>query len=1251
MMNSGIGLAFSLLFCSALCWSQTGTGNIQGTVKDASGAVVPSAKVTLHQTETNESNTTLSNGVGFFLFPALRVGDYEIKVEMPGMAPWQGTVNLIEGQTADLTPLMKPAGTATEVTVAGDVTPLVTTSAPTLATVVERQRIDQLPLNGRQVTSLIYMTTPGMESDSLPRVYGLRYASEVIQDGSLIGNRYWATTPDRQPGLDTIDEFRVETNNSSAKFNRPGTVILSTRSGTNEPHGSVFETARNSAIGVARARTDYFTKPPHLARNEFGASLGGPVYLPRLYNGKNKTFFFFSYEGYRLRQSVTRTTAVPTEAMWNGDFSNQIDSAGNHITIYNPWTTGSAADNYSRLPFPNNVIPVAMESPLTKYLHGVTPAATLPNVNPFIQNNYFGQGFNSGNQMTLTTKIDQRVNSSNNLSFRYTHSPSFAPYTNDPYGSGPTIGNSQTGIVANAGVTEGVDDNGVATWTHTFSPTFFSETRATVTKDFRTQRPYAQQDFATQLGLPNPFGGLGFPRIPYSLSTSAGGAVSYDASYNTNTQYLTYLIFDQDFTKIKGRHEFLFGARIRYEFMRCLEDQQTPYPQVSYNATVNSGLLDPTTIASGVYSAMPYTGSVAGNFFMGIGTYSTNFRRSYFPLHNNEKSLYFQDNWKVNDRLTLNLGVRYEYNSPVAITDNSVAGFDPVTHKVILGNTVDYLTKAHDTLPQIVLAYANIGVQYETAQQAGLPSHLVYNNYWDFGPRIGAAYRVTTGHRPLVFRSGFAIFGFPEQIRAWTGEGYASIPQQVAAQIDPNSASLSPDGLPNYWLRSAPNIIAGLNSANVMTANNIAGVSPGSGPIYYLDPHQPTSRAMEWNGIFEKEVYSNTVLKAGFVGTHGYRLLQYYSYNPAPPAYVWYVTTGQPLPTGTFANTATRPFDQTVYGTIQEIEKSGWSNDTAFQVEVEHRYSKGYAFQLYYVMSNAMRAGGFGWHDQTITTSSAFLPGTVPTGDAPPAKNLNAINRLENYSRDVASGSQEVPKHRINWNGIYSLPFGKGQRFATNSGRLKDAVIGGWQIAFFGQLYSRYFQVATGNIANITGLQYYGKKYPIQDCRSGACYNGYLMWNGYIPGNLINATNSAGKCVGICGIPSNYAAYATPLIPYGRTALPPNAPAGTNVSSFWNTNTVWVPLQNGTVARTTYSGFLDPFQNQFMLGPWLWNMQASAFKMVRLTERLQLRINADFLNNVFNMPGTNLPGSNGLESQQTSANSPRVLQLTMRLSF
>ena len=154
----------------------------------------------------------------------------------------------------------------------------------------------------------------------------------------ILENREWSSIPARQPGLDTIQEFRSETTNSSAKMNRPASFILTTRSGTNDLHGSFFETARNSGLGVARARTDFYTKPPHLVRNEFGASGGGPVYLPKLYNGRNKTFFFFAYEGYRQMQASTRQIAVPTQAMRNGDFSGLRDSQGRLYTLYDPDT-------------------------------------------------------------------------------------------------------------------------------------------------------------------------------------------------------------------------------------------------------------------------------------------------------------------------------------------------------------------------------------------------------------------------------------------------------------------------------------------------------------------------------------------------------------------------------------------------------------------------------------------------------------------------------------------------------------------------------------------------------------------------------------------------------------------------------------------------------------------------------------------------------------------------------------------------
>jgi hypothetical protein len=421
-----------------------------------------------------------------------------------------------------------------------------------------------------------------------------------------------------------------------------------------------------------------------------------------------------------------------------------------------------------------------------------------------------------------------------------------------------------------------------------------------------------------------------------------------------------------------------------------------------------------------------------------------------------------------------------------------------------------------------------------------------------------------------------------------------------------------------------------------LTPNDVAGITRGSGSVYYLDPHQPTARAHEWSFLAEREVLPNTVLKTGFVGTHGARMAQYYSYNDNPPDYVWYTQTGQPLPTGPYAAVARRPYDQQVYGTVQAYQKSGWSNDVSYQVEMEHRYSKGYAFQVFYVMSNAMRVAGDGWRDDTLRATNVYLPGQVPADNA-------ARNRLLFYRRDTA-----IPKHRVNWNFLVDLPFGRGKLLGHNSGRLLDAVIGGWQVAGFGQLYSRYFQLPTGYIANYSKLQYYGTKYPIQDCRTGVCYSGYLMWNGYIPANRINSYDpKTGKPNGVMGVPSNYVPFATPLIPTPKDGGSPSDP----LYPYYETNTVWVPLKDGTLQRTTYSGFVDPMQNQFVLGPMLWNMSASLFKTVKLTERFMLRVNADFLNNVFNMPGQTLPGGDGVATTRNSANPPRVLQLTMRLTF
>jgi len=451
----------------------------------------------------------------------------------------------------------------------------------------------------------------------------------------------------------------------------------------------------------------------------------------------------------------------------------------------------------------------------------------------------------------------------------------------------------------------------------------------------------------------------------------------------------------------------------------------------------------------------------------------------------------------------------------------------------------------------------------------------------------------------------------------------------------PNAAEQSPDGLPNYLLRSVPTIIAGVNSSNALDATRVTGISRGSGAMYYLDPDQPTARAHQWNLMVEREMFANTVVKAGYIGTHGTRMSQWYTYNEASPAYVWYTTTGLPFPTGEFANVARRPYDREVYGTIQRYQKTGWSNYNGIQLEFEHRYSKGYAFQVFYVMSNAMRVAGDGWRDDILRPASYYLPGTVPEDDA-------ARNRLLFYRRDTG-----IPKHRMNWNFLVDLPFGRGKPLGRNASGFVNALIGGWQIAGSGTLISRYFQLPTTYRGQQNPVEVYGKKYPIQDCRSGVCYDGWLYWNGYIPANRINSVNSAGQPNGVMGVPENYRPFQTWLIP---TPADGGRPSDPNFA-FYESNTVFVPLKNGTNQRTTYDSGIHPLQNQYFNAPLRWNMAASAFKTVPITERVFLRLNADFLENVFNMPGTTVPGGDGIVLNRTSDNAPRVLQLTVRLTW
>lgn len=1217
-------LAASLVLAllAPAAWPQASTATVSGTTRDQTGAVIPGASVTLTNKNTNIALRTTTNASGYYIFPGTLPGPYSLAVEAAGMQRFEGTLTVQVQQSAVVDVELKVGQTVTEVSVQ-DVTPMIQVSNPTLGHVLERKRIEQLPINGRAITNLL-QTVPGMEGT---RAFGLREGSyEISLDGSSQMDRNYGGVFNRQPGLDSIQEFKVENNSSSAKFTRPTSLILTTKSGTNQFHGSLFETNRNSAVGTARARQDVFTKPPFLNRNEFGASAGAPVYIPKLYNGKDKTFWFFAYEGLRNINPRTYQSSVPTEAMRNGDFRQIVDIQGRMSMLYDPWSTDT--NTWARVPFPNNTIPSLRQSPLSKKLLEITPLPTHPNINPNLDFNWIGLVPTFQRSWTTSTRIDHRFSDKDQFYGRYTQGNfrSFSQFYSLPMLNN-VPGTSQT-LAPNKAL--------ALSWVRTFSPTFFNELLVSGSRqNWFAGTGDPNISYANQLGLPNPLGVNGWPGL---YDGGLGGRYYFETN-NTQSSPNFYAIITNNSTKIKGRHEFQFGFHHRYDQLNLLPDQQQNQGNHSW-ATGATSLYDPNSSRTNPL-ALPLTGDNLANQYLGIMNYSNQFVRGYFYARAKEYALYFQDNIRVNSRLTVNLGVRWEYWPAFREKNNVLTGFDPATKSIVLGTSLERMYQLGATLPAIVNRYTALGAKFVTYDQVGLPEGLMTTPKTNFGPRLGMAYKLGDGAKQVVIRSGFRIAYFHIPTRPWVARMRSNAPLTARFRTSLTDASLTPDGIGNYGLRSVPTIIAGLNSANAVTLNTAAGLNRGSATASYFAQNQPDARVADWNFTIEKEIMPNTVVRASYVGNRSSNLEQFNRYNVGTPDYIYFATTRNPLPTGEFAAVARNPFDNQVYGNIEEYRMSGWGNYSGAQFEIERSYSKGIAFQLFYVVGNTIAAGGQGFGGTSVVSEvNQFMPGAVPT-------DYDARNRLLSYQRDIS-----IPKHRVRWNWIVDLPFGRGKAIGGNASGVLNKLIGGWQIAGMGSLSSTYVALPTNFWPTGTPIEQYGYKYPIQDCTAGGvCYPGYLWYNGYIPANRINSVDANGRPNGIMGVPANYKPAVAPLIPWGSTALPPNAPANTNVSGFWDTNNVWIPLNNGTVQRVVFNDNLHPFRQQYIPSTLQWNVDSSIFKSIPIKESVVLRFNADFFN-VFNHPG-NPSGvaTTGILNTRNSGVAARVLQLTGRLTW
>lgn len=1212
-----------------LLLAQSGAGSIQGTVQDASSAAIPGCVVHVVNQATGVVNDTTSNSTGFYTVPGLFAGDYNITFSAPGMKKYQTAISLQNAQVAVLNPKLSVGDVAEQVTVSSELVQLATYDSGTVNTQLDSKRIDQLPQNGRNVLGLAQNTVPGLEAGGT-RANGLmQEGMEYSQDGAPMTNRNFGgeanTAQATLPDPDSVQEAKFETLNSSAQFATPATVILTTKSGTNSFHGSLFETARNNYFGVAKARqnpADFAA--PHLVRNEFGASIGGPIIIPKLYDGRNKSFFFVAFERFSLRQASNELVTVPTAAMRNGDFSGLVNGSGILQQLYDPNSTQPGT--YERTPFPNNQIPLSRISPLAKTLYAATPLPQTAD-NPLVNSNFNAVNSTTQTVPNTTFRLDHVFNESNRAYLRFTDiDQSQQALRNYPANSPANIAGG--GLPAGATGYQAVPVqtiSGALGYSHVFSPTFFSETILSQ----QWQRMYVQGNEASlgnyeaQLGLPNNFGQTGFPAIGSNLIMPYGGSQwNYGMSQILST-------VDENMTRLWGKHQFAFGGRYRHERFGYLSDRSPD--QVAFT-NLATAVYDPATGAN--YGAKPNTGYADADFFLGAASsYTQNKNAPFNRTRLQEFDGYLQDNYRLKPNLTLNLGVRWEgHPAPHADKDYFVT-FDMKNDALVLKQPLSYYLQQGLTTQALVTNLQNLGVKFETPQQGGLPSSGFYGSWWNFLPRLAFAYTPSFGFKGTVIRGGYGEYIYPVPVRNSIRYLTADYPFTASYSHSYTAASQAPDGLPNYLLRAPQTVVAGLNSANVVNSNSINALLPGISLGETLNANYPPAHVREANMTIEQPFGDGSVFRISYVFTHGFNLDQNYQYNNAPSTYVWETTTGTTPPTGALASVATRPYDSTVWGGNVISMKTGWSNDSALQLNYQRPFKNGFGYQIFYVYSRAFRVGGNTFRDNTLYPAQNFAPGVLPAGlDTGTILNpSHALNRYENYKVDTA-----IPEHHVTFNGILDLPVGRGKHFMRNSSRFLDALVGGYQLAFVGQVVSQAFQVAAANWGATSPVQVYGSDAPITDCRSSVCHPAYLWFNGYISPTVIGAAKN-----GISGIPSNYTPYLAPIN---------NTPGAPNFGN----NNVTVTLKNGTQVVTGYSpgpAGANPFSQNVLLGPFNYITDMSLYKVFSISERVKLRVNVDAFN-AFNIQGRVNPNTtDGIESLQTSYWTPRQIQFTARLSF
>ncbi len=952
--------AFALLAYAAMLAAQSNTAVIRGVVTDPGGANIAKARVTAKNSTTSVVYQAASNDTGLYLISNVPAGVYTVAVEHPGFRRTVlDRVVATTGATMSIDIKLELGDVTQSITVAGETT-LVQSATSGVDQLIEAKSIADIPLGDRRTMNVIQLTGAavftGYENGQKPNfsLAGGRAQSQMFWiDGASGQNmRLGIGQMDTDPPVELVDEIKVLSNSFSSEFggSNGGVIILNTKSGTNKFHGSALEYLRNDlmdAPGFFAPVVNGAKIKPKLRYNLFGGTIGGPI-------RKNKTFFFFNYEGSRRQTGFTSTLTVPTALQRTGDFSKTTSAAGTLIAIFDPATTTSNGAAFVRQPFPGNVIPTARLDAVAQKVLGYYPQANRPPDNATGLNNFRANGSNTLFHNFYSAKVDHNFGSKDRITGRYMYNQDDTNVISvfpDPGAE------TQAFNVAN-------QKSVLGDWIHTINPSTVNEFRVNIAR-----RVAHALTSGVGGGYPAKLGLKGVSNNAFPNFATAG----FSALGSTNQERQQLPIDQQQFVEniatVKGRHSLKSGFELRRS--RNFE----------VNLQTASGSFTFATQPTGQPGSAA-TGNGLASLVLGFPSTFTAQQTDELDRYSYYMAAFFQDDWTVSRSLTLNLGLRWEIDTPITDKANRMNGFDQKAINPVSGT------------PGVIKFMGLNGFRTQ-------PYEGDRNNY---GPRLGFAWKVL-GSEKTVVRGAFGIF--------FAHPFDAGVPNAAALGFSQAQNINSPDqGItaPFYLRDGVPPVAATRPPLN----DSFGAVQVGQNPntaVTFFETNRATGYSEQFNLGIQRQVRNSFVVEASIIGNLGRKL---------PSSNLTLNQIRPEILNATHQAQRDRPFPQFTNVSIQN-PTLGISNYYGGLLRLEKRFSHGFNFNANY-------------------TYSKFLENTNDTGTTA-GRDTGPYSNFYNRRADYGPSANDI-RHRISLNGVYELPFGPGRAHLTNG--FLGQVVGGW---------------------------------------------------------------------------------------------------------------------------------------------------------------------------------------------------------------